>query len=141
GVRPLVRAGGGNTAALARDHALRIDVPGLVTITGGKWTTYRSMAEGCVDKAAAVAGLPRRRCPTAEMRLHGYDPAAGAGSLAVYGSDAAAGRQVMGSHPPPARPMPPALPYTRAGGGWAGPPGVGRPRAARAARPARGRLP
>ncbi len=59
GARPLVKAGSGNTASLARDHALRVDTPGLVTITGGKWTTYRSMAEGCVDKAAAVARLPR----------------------------------------------------------------------------------
>lgn len=119
GIRPLVRSGGSNTATLARDHALRIDVPGLVTITGGKWTTYRSMAEGCVDKAAALAGLPRRRCPTADLRLHGYDPDAGTGPLAVYGSDASRVRQLMKDDPALAALLHPALPYTEAEVVWA----------------------
>jgi glycerol-3-phosphate dehydrogenase len=119
GVRPLVKAGGGNTAALSRDHLLRVDAPGLITITGGKWTTYRSMAEGCVNEAARLARLPRRRCPTEELRLHGYATPAKTDSLAVYGSDTAAIRKLMATDPALAEPLHPALPYTGAEVVWA----------------------
>src|SRR5262245_9939070 len=51
GIRPLVQAGGKRTASLSRDHTIRLEAPGLLTITGGKWTTYRHMAEECVDRA------------------------------------------------------------------------------------------
>lgn len=69
GVRPLVQAVGKSTAALSRDFALRVDAPGLLTITGGKWTTYRSMSEACVDRAAAVCGLPKRKCVTRDLAI------------------------------------------------------------------------
>src|SRR5262249_21304827 len=50
GIRPLVRAPGAvRTAALSRDHVIHIDPSGLVSVMGGKWTTYRHMAEDCVD--------------------------------------------------------------------------------------------
>ncbi len=117
GIRPLVKAGD-NTASMSRDHAIRVDAPGLVTITGGKWTTYRSMAEACVDKATAMARLPRRSCPTEELRLHGY-AANSSGSLAIYGSDAAEIRRLMESDPALAEPLHPALPYCGAEVVWA----------------------
>lgn len=70
GIRPLVRAGKGkNTAALSRDHTIHIDDSKLLTITGGKWTTYRNMAEDCVNRAAALAGLPARPCVTKELKI------------------------------------------------------------------------
>src|SRR5438270_1660098 len=75
GVRPLVRGGGGSTAELSRDFTIRVDAPGLLTITGGKWTTYRSMAEACLTRAAVLAGLPPRTCPTRDLRITGPDPA------------------------------------------------------------------
>ncbi|MEJ2475093.1 MAG: hypothetical protein P8Y74_14550, partial [Desulfobacterales bacterium] len=54
GLRPLVRGEeGADTASLSRDHTLQVSDSGLVTITGGKWTTYRKMAEDAVDHAAA----------------------------------------------------------------------------------------
>src|SRR5206468_3591569 len=71
GIRPLVKAGGGTTASLSRDHVIRTDHPGLLTITGGKWTTYRDMAEDGVNRAAEAAGLPRRDCSTRELRPRG----------------------------------------------------------------------
>jgi glycerol-3-phosphate dehydrogenase len=73
GLRPLVRAGDGGeaTSRLGRDHTLFASATGLVTITGGKWTTYRRMAEETVDLAATIAGLPPRPCPTRDLRLHG----------------------------------------------------------------------
>src|SRR5262249_29411614 len=70
GVRPLVKGRGATTAALSREHTIRVERPGLVTIAGGKWTTYRAMAEACVDRAAALAGLPPRRCVTATLPIH-----------------------------------------------------------------------
>ncbi len=89
GLRPLVKAGDGkNTASLSRDHTLMISDSGLVTITGGKWTTYRKMAQDTVDQAATVAGLNIKECVTENLRIHGWlknvdknDP------LHHYGSD------------------------------------------------------
>lgn len=117
GVRPLVR-GSGSTAQLSRDFALRVDAAGLITITGGKWTTYRSMAEACVDRAVRVAGLPMRPCMTRNLQLHGYEAGA-TGPLAVYGSDAAEVQRIAASDPGVAGPLHSALPYTGAEVVWA----------------------
>jgi glycerol-3-phosphate dehydrogenase len=73
GVRPLVKAGGRRTAALSRDFTMRVDAPGLLTITGGKWTTYRRMAEACLDRVADLAHLPKQKCVTRNLRVHGAD--------------------------------------------------------------------
>ncbi len=93
GIRPLVRAGeagsAGNTAALSRDHSIQISKSGLLTIAGGKWTTYRRMAEDCVDHAITLAGLDEHPCVTRDLRVHGYSRHAEKfGPLADYGSDA-----------------------------------------------------
>ena len=62
-----------------------------MTIAGGKWTTYRRMAEDCVDQAATLAHLEERPCATADLKIHGYYRDADAlGHLSVHGSDAAA---------------------------------------------------
>jgi glycerol-3-phosphate dehydrogenase len=75
GIRPLVRAGdAGNTAALSRDHTIRIENSGMITICGGKWTTYRRMAEDCVNQAATLARLPERPCVTETLRIHASEP-------------------------------------------------------------------
>lgn len=90
GLRPLVSMGAGeNTAAISRDHTLHISGSGLVTITGGKWTTYRKMAEDTVDQAAVIAQLDERPCVTQDLNIRGFHRnAAQFGDLAVYGSDA-----------------------------------------------------
>ena len=97
GIRPLVKAGGdGNTAALSRDHTIHISDSGLVTIAGGKWTTYRNMAEDCVDQAATVAGLAEQPCVTRALHIHGYHVQPESfGDLACYGSDAPALEDLM----------------------------------------------
>ena len=64
-----------STAALSREHTIRNEF-GLLTITGGKWTTYRSMAEDVVNRAAEWAGLSLRACRTKSLRIHGSDAAA-----------------------------------------------------------------
>ena len=90
GIRPLVKAGDvGNTSALSREHTIQISKSGLLTMAGGKWTTYRRMAEDCVNHAATLAGLDERPCVTRDLRIHGYHQhAAQFGPLADYGEDA-----------------------------------------------------
>ena len=71
GLRPLVAAKGATTKALSREHALLASPSGLVTITGGKWTTYRRMADDAVTLAAKVGALPSRPCATEAHPLDG----------------------------------------------------------------------
>lgn len=66
------RREGKNTKEISRSHKVITSDNGLVTITGGKWTSYRLMAEDTVDKAIEVAGLPRRKCVTKKFHIHGY---------------------------------------------------------------------
>ena len=73
GIRPLVNAdGGAHTAALSRDHTIEISPSGLLTIAGGKWTTYRKMAEDAVDHAAVLAHLDERPCVTRDLPIRDY---------------------------------------------------------------------
>ncbi|MDX1440176.1 MAG: glycerol-3-phosphate dehydrogenase C-terminal domain-containing protein, partial [Rubricoccaceae bacterium] len=93
GLRPLVgtASGEGGTAEISREHTLLISPSGLVTITGGKWTTYRKMAEETIDKAAVIAGVEERPCVSRSLQLHGYHPASEAlGQFREYGSNAEA---------------------------------------------------
>jgi glycerol-3-phosphate dehydrogenase len=72
GLRPLVQHGRGTaTKSLSRDHVVAVSPSGLLTITGGKWTSYRKMAEDAVTRAAEVGGLSPRASVTAELPLHG----------------------------------------------------------------------
>ena len=121
GIRPLVRATGvASTAALSRDHVIHIDRSGLVTVCGGKWTTYRHMAEDCVDQAATLAQLPERPCVTHHLHIHGFcDTAKELDSLAVYGSDANEIRKLIETDAELAEPLHPALPYVKAEVIWA----------------------
>ncbi|HVU24225.1 MAG TPA: glycerol-3-phosphate dehydrogenase/oxidase [Opitutus sp.] len=91
GLRPLVKTGDGhNTATLSRDHTIVVGESGLITITGGKWTTYRKMAEDVIDHAETVAGVEPRRCRTEELQIHGWTQAQIAEpNLRPYGTDAA----------------------------------------------------
>lgn len=74
GLRPLAAQQGNEktTKEISRNHKLIVSLSGLVTITGGKWTTYRKMAEDTVNKASLVGGLPEKDCVTKNMPIHGY---------------------------------------------------------------------
>ena len=87
GLRPLVGRGGGATASLSREHAIEVDACGLLTVVGGKWTTYRHMAEGIVDRLLPQMGESHRPCATRELPLHGHTTADQAWWLRGYGSD------------------------------------------------------
>jgi len=121
GIRPLVRATGvASTASLSRDHVINIDRSGLVTICGGKWTTYRHMAEDCVDQAATLAQLPEKPCVTHHLHIHGFHEAANEfGALAVYGTDAYEIRKLIEADAGLGEPLHQALPYVKAEVVWA----------------------
>lgn len=122
GLRPLVGGlGSGKTAAISRDHTLLVAPSGLVTITGGKWTTYRKMAQDTIDQAELVAGLDRQACVTEGLRLQGAlaeqtppptttpeDP------LAVYGSDAGQVKSLIQEQPSWASQLSSDLPFLEA---------------------------
>jgi glycerol-3-phosphate dehydrogenase len=71
GLRPLVKASGKKTAELSRDHLITVSVSGLITITGGKWTTYRRMAEDVIDVAIERSALISNKCITRILQIHG----------------------------------------------------------------------
>jgi glycerol-3-phosphate dehydrogenase len=116
GLRPLVdRFGGTRTASLSREHVVQVSESGLVTIAGGKWTTYRRMGTSAVDAATAIGGLPRRPCATESLTLHGgLGQKRAASPFEVYGSDAGALSTLLGKRPDWNALLHPALPY-RAG--------------------------
>ena len=111
GIRPLVGAGDDkNTASLSRDHTIIISNSGLLTIAGGKWTTYRQMAEDGVGHAATIAGLEARPCVTKRLNIHGYHKSPQKfGSLALYGSDAPAIQDLLRADAVRQDPIHPAL--------------------------------
>ncbi len=100
GIRPLVKESDNeNTASISRDHTILISNSGLLTIAGGKWTTYRQMAEVCVNHAATLAGLESIPCVTKRLNIHGYHKSPQKfGSLALYGSDAPAIQDLLRSN-------------------------------------------
>jgi glycerol-3-phosphate dehydrogenase len=122
GIRPLVAPpdSSGRTSDIARDHQLYVSDSGLVTISGGKWTTYRQMAEDTIDRAAEQGGLPARASVTADLPLHGAHPNADRfGDLAAYGADAPALQDLMDERPALAEPLDDRLPIRGAQVVWA----------------------
>jgi glycerol-3-phosphate dehydrogenase len=120
GIRPLVGNGGGNTAAISRDHTIRIDHSGLLSIAGGKWTTYRRMAEDCVNQAATLARLPEKPAITRDLKIHGHhERPAEFNDLASYGSDAADIQNLILDDPSLGERLHPALRYRAAEVVWA----------------------
>jgi len=83
GLRPLLDTGDGRTADLSRSHAVLTSPTGLVTVVGGKLTTYRRMAQDAVDAALVAAGLPARPCATASLPLLGAAPRSALAELAA----------------------------------------------------------
>jgi glycerol-3-phosphate dehydrogenase len=121
GQRPLVRKpgkGGEATKAISRNHEVLVSDSGLVTIVGGKWTTYRKMAEDTLNHAALIGGFHNKPCVTENLQLHGWrspNAAPLAEHLAVYGADATKLEEL----PENAEKLHPRLLYTKANVVWA----------------------
>lgn len=116
GLRPLVKpAGRKKTSAMSREHLVVVSHSGLITITGGKWTTYRRMGEDAVDQATLVAGLDEKPSVTSRLTVHG-----GAGGvtrndhLYVYGTDVSGVLGLISQYPELGGKIHARLPYKKA---------------------------
>lgn len=90
GLRPLAAPQDNekSTKEISRHHKVLISLSGLITLTGGKWTTYRKMGEDAVDKAILLAGLPERKSITENLMVHSYSKSVSLNDPnSVYGSD------------------------------------------------------
>ncbi len=122
GLRPLAAPQGEeqSTKEISRSHKLMVSLSGLVTITGGKWTTYRKMAEDTVNKAVLVGGLEERKCVTESMPIHGYVRNVDfSHPLYFYGSDRAFLTDIIQEQPKLAEKLHPNYPFTKAQVVWA----------------------
>ena len=123
GIRPLVappQSNGQATASISRSHELHVSDSGLVTISGGKWTTYRKMAEDTIDRAANHAGLTHRPSVTKHLNIHGWhEHPERFGDLSRYGSDAIALRRLMKERPALRAPLHDRLPIREVQVVWA----------------------
>ncbi|WP_142524418.1 glycerol-3-phosphate dehydrogenase/oxidase, partial [Methylacidimicrobium cyclopophantes] len=112
GLRPLLAEPGRKSRAeLSREHALFVSPSGLITLAGGKWTSYRRMGEECIDFAERIHGLPHRPSKSETTPLHGA-PAEKEDSPSVYGSEQKEIDRLGSSEPGASLPIHPALPYT-----------------------------
>jgi glycerol-3-phosphate dehydrogenase len=114
GLRPLVRGKAARTSQLSREHHVEGSATGLITIAGGKWTTYRRMAEETVDFAIRREMLEAAPCATRTLRIHGAAENGGEGPLGEYGSDAAELSALIAADADLAARIDPALPYIHA---------------------------
>jgi glycerol-3-phosphate dehydrogenase len=74
GLRPLAAGGEqGSTKEVSRHHKVLVSPTGLISVLGGKWTTYRKMGEDAIDNAIIVGGLPPRKCQTENLPIHGFE--------------------------------------------------------------------
>jgi len=120
GLRPLAapQKDTDSTKEISRDHKLIVSASGLITITGGKWTTYRKMGEETVNKAIEVAALQPSTCQTKNISIHGCAPR-GTTYLSIYGTDAESIQQLMKAQPELGKPLVDGEPYTGAEVVWA----------------------
>ena len=114
GLRPLVKTGNAATSKISRDHKVLVAPNGMVTVVGGKWTTYRRMGQDTVDRAAEIGGLGKTVSRTESLALHGATDGKSAALgewEGVYGTDADAVRALSEARPELAEVVHPRLPY------------------------------
>jgi glycerol-3-phosphate dehydrogenase len=121
GLRPLVlpQKEVVSTKELSRDHKILVEESNLISIIGGKWTTYRKMAEETIDGAINKGLLPKKAAVTKSFPVHGSIEAATSDPLSQYGSDAGAIELLMHQVPGASTLLHPQLPYTEAEVIWA----------------------
>jgi len=119
GLRPLAKIGSENkTAELPRDHVIKVLPSGLVHVTGGKWTTYRSMGEKTIDKAIQSAGLNYSQSKTRDLKIHGWQECASDTHFSVYGTDTEEIKKLIKADASLSEKIHPAHPYTKAEIKW-----------------------
>ncbi|MES2448454.1 MAG: glycerol-3-phosphate dehydrogenase/oxidase [Bacteroidota bacterium] len=122
GLRPLAAptdSNGSSTKEISRDHKLIVSAKGLITITGGKWTTYRKMAEETIDLAIKHSGLPFQPCVTKDLKIHGCAKNEGEDYMNIYGTDSVLIKELCKLQPGLNKKLHPNFPYTEAEVVWA----------------------
>ena len=102
GQRPLAapKKEGKSSKEVSRSHKIIVSDHDLITITGGKWTSYRRMAEDTVDKAIEMGKVEKRKCVTRKLKIHGWRPNPNlADHMYVYGSDEPSIRKMINENP------------------------------------------
>ncbi|WP_394758403.1 glycerol-3-phosphate dehydrogenase/oxidase [Flavobacterium sp.] len=119
GLRPLAKVENKNaTKVMPRDHVIKVLPSGLIHVTGGKWTTYRSMAEHTIDKAIQFAGLDFVSCKTKHLKIHGWSEKILNSHLSIYGSDVIYIQELIKADNSLAEILHPNYPYTKAEVVW-----------------------
>lgn len=121
GLRPLViPTDSKTTSEISRSHHLQVSESGLVTIAGGKWTTYRKMAEDTINQASLIAGLEDVSCKTEGIRIHGWLKSVDRKDhLHVYGSDVVGFKKLLKENPEWGEKLHQNLPYLKGEVIWA----------------------
>lgn len=120
GLRPLVKSSAKKTAEISRDHLVTVSASGLVSILGGKWTTYRKMSEDVVNTAAVYAQLPYKDSVTKDLSIHGAQPTVDFNTDDYYyGTDTTGINALIAADPTMGELIHPGLPYTKAMVLWA----------------------
>ncbi len=122
GLRPLAapEEEGQETKEISRGHKITVSLSGLITIMGGKWTTYRKMAEDVIDKAEILGGFEHIPCVTRNMPVHGFVKNINRKDhLYVFGSDLTKIRRMISENPKLGEKIHTALPYLKVEVVWA----------------------
>ncbi len=122
GLRPLAlpdHGEGKSSKDISRHHSLQVSSAGLITITGGKWTTYRKMGEDTVNKAAETGKLPPENCQTTTLKIHGWKESSSTAGWDIYGADSEAIQALIEAHPGWEKKLDAAWPQTQAQVVWA----------------------
>jgi glycerol-3-phosphate dehydrogenase len=116
GLRPLAapKNDGAKTKEISRSHKVILSASNLVTITGGKWTTFRKMGEDTVAYFEKVTGTKIKKSTSAQIKFHGFSEDEDAAHLSIYGSDAAHIELLMDKNKAWAKAIHPKYPYTEA---------------------------
>jgi glycerol-3-phosphate dehydrogenase len=116
GLRPLAADpdNPSSTREVSRRHKITLSSSGLLTVIGGKWTTYRRMAEETIDRAIKAGLLEKRKCVTKDLRIFDPDQNAASGRLRIYGNQCSEIERMIDNNPELGMAMDPDLPYTRA---------------------------
>lgn len=124
GLRPLAapEEEGKSTKEVSRSHKIIVSETGLITITGGKWTTYRKISEDIIDKAIKTGKLPKKACITEHLSIHGNQPTTTLdreNHLYIYGSDIPAILELQENEPELKEKLHPNHEFTMAEVVWA----------------------
>ncbi len=122
GLRPLAapKDKSEKTKEISRSHKIIVSESELITITGGKWTTYRRMAQDTVNKVIALGKLPQKECKTKQLAIHGADGSADdANHLYIYGTDQKEIEALIKSDPALGEKLHPRLEFLKAEVVWA----------------------